>query len=692
MSSVSGSDAEQPDLAGSLLPPCLDRKKFQVRRASTQRLLASCFWQSLARRPRGAMADIAELDAAELEHIIGFTGQDPNALSLHPRDANIALYGIGHVVVLADQTDPHRQDLLRGHDSEVTAVVFSPSGRLVASGQRKSAYAEGEQIVVWEYESRKPVYRLAGVEGTVKCLQFSEDDRFLAAIGEGNTNGNDIALWDMQNGSVAQYLKCPKIATCLTWGATVVADAARRVKTPKYSLFTFHSVKVDVHYLEYDIKSMHYQLKTQPVKFPSAGLARTYHACQVSPATGELLAGTSVGELVVFNAENQIYRAALPISTNGILSLCCQNDFVFVGAGDGKVKKLQGNDQYWTIVGEAQLNGRITTLTLRADGEELMVGTDTAKMYSLRCEDLSFRLVQESNVSQINCVAFGSKSDVFATVSQDGCVRVMDLSDYSVLAHARGSCGAQVVTFAGDDILLTGWEDGAVRLFDANNCNSIGQMPKCHRGRVTCIAVGGEFYYTAGDDGAMRVWNRSNLQFIGQYSEHNKTVTGLLVDNMHEHLVHSCSIDRAVVTYDLRTSRRSNYKMHRDGGFTGLAQRLDSEQELLTTTSDGFVMSWDCDVQLPVMALDCARRMKFTCIGLSSGGRFLAVGCEDLCVRIWDLHANEVVAVCRGHSGAIASLAWAPDEKQLVSVGADAAVCVWNFYLGGAVPASEGGG
>ena len=98
---------------------------------------------------------------------------------------------------------------------------------------------------MWEYDSRKPLYRLTGVEGTVKALKFSEDDRFLAAIGEGNSNGNDIAIWDMQNGSVAQYLKSPRnCATCMCWGRTVVADPSRRVKTPKYSLFTFHSVQV----------------------------------------------------------------------------------------------------------------------------------------------------------------------------------------------------------------------------------------------------------------------------------------------------------------------------------------------------------------------------------------------------------------------------------------------------------------
>ncbi len=143
------------------------------------------------------------------------------------------------------QTDPHRQDLLRGHDNIVTSVIFSQSGKLLASGQKASAYRDGEQIVVWDYDTRKPLYRLSGVDGTVKSLKFSEDDRFLSAIGEGNSNGNDIAIWDMQNGSVAQYVKCSRnCATCMCWGRTVVADPSRRVKTPKYSLFSFHSVQV----------------------------------------------------------------------------------------------------------------------------------------------------------------------------------------------------------------------------------------------------------------------------------------------------------------------------------------------------------------------------------------------------------------------------------------------------------------
>lgn len=581
------------------------------------------------------------------------------------------------------QTDPHKQDLLRGHDAEVVAVTFSPSGRLLATGQRASAHRDGEQIIVWEYESRKPIYRLSGIEGTVMSIKFSEDDRFLAAFGEGSGNGNDLALWDMQNGSVAQFVKCPKNVTCMCFGPTVVADDTRRIKTPKYSLYTFHSVKVHVHFLEYDLRTMHYAINTQLVKFPSAGLTRTYHACCLAPTPGELVAGTSVGEMMVFNTDNLIYRATLPISTNGILSMVSCRDSIYVGAGDGKLKKLQGNDQYWTITDETALTGRVTSMAVRADQEELICGTDSAIMYSVRVHDLALRVLQEASVSAMRGVSFGTRSDVFAAISATGQVNVIDLSDYSIIATARGPCAASCVHFHGEHRIFTGWSDGGMRVYSAQNGDLIHQIPRCHRGNVTCIQVTHEFIFTGGDDGAMRVWSSKSYELVTQFSEHSKGVTGLCADNIHSNLVHTCSMDRMVITYDLKTGRRANYKSHKDGGYTGMCQRIDSEQELLTPTTDGFVLSWDCDVATPVMALDCGRRMKFLCASLSSGGRFIAVGCEDMAVRIWDLQTGEIVAACLGHSGTIHRVDWSPDEKQVVSAGEDGALCVWNFYLGG---------
>jgi len=217
----------------------------------------------------------------------------------------------------------------------------------------------------------------------------------------------------------------------------------------------------------------------------------------------------------------------------------------------------------------------------------------------------------------------------------------------------------------------------------------MGQITKCHRGKVTCIVVGREFIYTAGEDGTMRVWSNRSLEFVSQFAEHSKPITGLVADNVHNHLVHTCAGDRMVITYNLKSGRRETFKSHKDGAFTDMCQRIDSEQELLTSTTDGFVLSWDCDVTNPVMALDCGRRMRFTCTGISSGGRFVAVGCEDMAVRIWDIQTGEIVAACMGHSGEIKQVSWSPDERQVISCGEDGALCVWNFYLGGMDSARE---
>ena len=58
--------------------------------------------------------EVAQLDAAELEHMVGFTGQDLHALVLHPFDANVILHGMGNVVVISDQVKHHLKSTTDG--------------------------------------------------------------------------------------------------------------------------------------------------------------------------------------------------------------------------------------------------------------------------------------------------------------------------------------------------------------------------------------------------------------------------------------------------------------------------------------------------------------------------------------------------------------------------------------------------
>merc|ERR1712054_206359 len=95
------------------------------------------------------------------------------------------------------------------------------------------------------------------------------------------------------------------------------------------------------------------------------------------------------------------------------------------------------------------------------------------------------------------------------------------------------------------------------------------------------------------------------------------------------HIVHSCSLDRTVVSFDLKAERKVNYHAANNaGGFTSMAQRRDSELELVTVSTDGLILSWDCDEADPVNAILDPSRLKLSSAAVSPSGRYLMV-CGD---------------------------------------------------------------
>lgn len=112
------------------------------------------------------------------------------------------------------------------------------------------------------------------------------------------------------------------------------------------------------------------------------------------------------------------------------------------------------------------------SISARADGEEVVVGTSTGKLYRVRVADLAVQPLMDSHVAGVCAAAFGTRSDVVASASSDGSVRVWDLSDYRVVLTVRAAAGsrsggATALAFTSDNVLLSGWADCALRGHDA---------------------------------------------------------------------------------------------------------------------------------------------------------------------------------------------------------------------------------
>jgi len=144
---------------------------------------------------------------------------------------------------------------------------------------------------------------------------------------------------------------------------------------------------------------------------------------------------------------------------------------------------------------------------------------------------------------------------------------------------------------------------------------------------------------------------------VGQYvGEHTKAITAILVDRSHPHIIHTAGKDCLLLSFDLKKERRINshtvrarararakeeepiginefsstphsfYYSHnrhpslppsslpssllppspppyqmREGSFTGLTQRVDGEEDLITCDAHGQLLFWDKDYRQPVM-------------------------------------------------------------------------------------------
>lgn len=238
-------------------------------------------------------------------------------------------------------------------------------------------------------------------------------------------------------------------------------------------------------------------------------------------------------------------------------------------------------------------------------------------------------------------------------------------------------------------MLISGWEDGGLRCHDMDSLSrQLWMITNAHRAGVLSVAAHRgdrlEYLVSGGADNAIRVWNLTTRELLAQYQEQTRPILRVLVDCRQFNLFHSISLDGSIMTYDfIRQRRVVAHFIPKGTQLAALTQRQDSEQELVTCDTGGCISFWDCDYSEAVTNLQDPARMQIRCAEVSPTSRFLAFAGDDGAVKVLNLQSSDIVSVGVGHAGVVRTLAWTPDERQIVTGGDDNSLCVWNFFLGG---------
>ncbi|KAF1788334.1 G-protein beta WD-40 repeat [Phytophthora cactorum] len=310
------------------------------------------------------------------------------------------------------------------------------------------------------------------------------------------------------------------------------------------------------------------------------------------------------------------------------------------------------------------LSDGVVGLTLNAAQNEAVVGTQAGSIFSVRLafgtsqRSLQARLLSENHSNAVVQIAYAPNvSDRFATVSRDCTLRIWDASDYTVATRCIvGDAGAPTSS----TIRWTcSFQAGLTGAFDL-------------------IAVILRFIVSAGVGGEVRVWDIRKRDLVSHLKEHSMTVTSLALyrDDLH---VISCSRDRSLLCWDLRNERRISSHIQRMGGINTVA--LSADQRLvLSAGQEKRISYWDLRIDTPVTVIQKAHDEEATCIAVAHNLEIFATGGNDRLVKLWDFNTNQLIMDGVGHSGNVRGVAFSPDDRQLVSVGDDGCVFVWNLY------------
>ena len=114
------------------------------------------------------------------------------------------------------------------------------------------------------------------------------------------------------------------------------------------------------------------------------------------------------------------------------------DNFLFTGGGDGRVKKLDLISGKWNLTHEAQLEGKVTSLSLSTDRKELVAGTSKDRIYRLLTTDLSYLVHTEAQNGSVNDISFGStRSDQFCCIDSAGACKIWDSSEYKCVFNIK---------------------------------------------------------------------------------------------------------------------------------------------------------------------------------------------------------------------------------------------------------------
>ena len=588
-------------------------------------------------------------------------------------------------VVLANAPDGE-QTMFEGHDGDITSATLSPDNRYLATGQ----VGPNADVIVWSTAERRLLYRFSEYDDDVSCVLFSHDSRLIATIcsgevspssrsnaGAGGTGVGEsvskLIIWDSQTGNIVTSSVLRGRYGTIAWSGGFHSHAGGAGDYTLAVAGTDGIVLCEVDPFEGSLSTRRVELGSTSREFISMAFNRDGSCVFAGSMTGDII---RVGTRLL-----NVQGRSSQIAMGGVKHLRPCHGGLLLATGDGTVAHFNGDS-----VGKAvKLDSGITSISPRrnaADDAEFVVGTSRGNVYRLSIGGMEYEKLESHHSEGLTKVALIG-DDVCLTCGETGTVCTWDLATMRrtgefVGRNGRGERMSVTSLAVCDDIILTGWENGCVRALGRDTLREHWRLDDIDKGAISSIIVDGDhkFMMTGGSSGHTRMWSLADRRMVSDLSEHIREVTDLVLIN-DDRWVISASKDCYLISWDLVNKRRVAEYRHRSGGINSIG--VASENVIIAVGLPKSIGKWRLDHHLPEQLIEIAHDGEVMCVRMAPDRRTFITGSVDSYVKVWDTERMEVLCVCRGHSGAVKSIATSEDGSTFVSCSDDGSLSVYKI-------------